>query len=109
MNKNLFNGSKTQYSSNTHNISDNNHRLYSSSNYSNSIGLRNKNKGSMSSRKKKYSYHQIIKTLSMNSDNNLQSKANKLSSNKMSYSKEKDIHSFLYKNKTTLYSSYCRI
>ena len=102
LNKNLFNGSKTQYSSNTHNISDNNHRLYSSSNYSNSIGLRNKNKGSMSSRKKKYSYHQIIKTLSMNSDNNLQSKANKLSSNKMSYSKEKDIHSFLYKNKTNL-------
>jgi serine/threonine protein phosphatase PrpC len=102
LNKNLFNGSKTQYNSNTHNISDNNHRLYSSSNYSNSIGLRNKNKGSMSSRKKKYSYHQIIKTLSMNSDNNLQSKANKLSSNKMSYSKEKDIHSFLYKNKTNL-------
>ena len=102
LNKNLFNGSKTQYSSNTHNISDNNHRMYSSSNYSNSIGLRNKNRGSMSSRKKKFSYHQIIKTLSMNSDNNLQSRANKISSNKMSYSKEKDIHSFLYKNKTNL-------
>ena len=75
LNKNLFNGSKTNYSSHTHNISDNSHRLYSSSNYSNSIGFRNKNRGSMSSKKKKFSYHQIIKTLSMNSDNNLQSKA----------------------------------
>ena len=102
LNKNLFNGSKTHYSSNTHNISDNNHRLYSSSNYSNSIGFRNKNRGSMSSRKKKYSYHQIIKTLSMNSDNNLQTKVNKLSNSKISYSKEKDIHSFLYKNKTNI-------
>ena len=102
LNKNLFNGSKTNYSSHTHNISDNSHRLYSSSNYSNSIGFRNKNGGSMSSKKKKYSYHQIIKTLSMNSDNNLQSKTNKLSNIKLSYSKEKDIHSFLYKNKTNL-------
>jgi protein phosphatase 2C family protein 2/3 len=102
LNKNLFNGSKTNYSSHTHNISDNSHRLYSSSNYSNSIGFRNKNRGSMSSKKKKFSYHQIIKTLSMNSDNNLQSKANKLSNIKLSYSKEKDIHSFLYKNKTNL-------
>ena len=38
----------------------------------------------------------------MNSDNNLQSKTNKLSNIKLSYSKEKDIHSFLYKNKTNL-------
>ena len=106
-NKNrFFNGSNIQYSSNTHthNISDNNskHHLYSH-NYSNNLGIRTgKNRGSMSSRKKKYSYHQIIKTLSMNENNSMQNKISRLSNRKLAYSKEKDIHNFLYKNKTNI-------
>ena len=99
-NKNLLNGSKTNYSSNTHNISDSNNRIYST-NYSHNVGVR-KNRGSMSSRKKKFSYHQIIKTLSMNVDNNMQNKLNQISNKKVSYSKEKDIQNFLYKNKTNI-------
>ena len=56
----------------------------------------------MSSRKKKYSYHQIIKTLSMNENNSMQNKISRLSNRKLAYSKEKDIHNFLYKNKTNI-------
>ena len=104
LNKNLFNGSKTNYSSNTHNISDNNNRIYSTS-YINSLGIKNKNRGSISSRKKKYSYHQLIKALSMNTDNNMHNKINQLSNKKVSYSKEKDIQNFLYKNKTNIKKS----
>ena len=97
---NNANGSKTHYSSNTHNISDYN-SLYSH-NYSNNVGVKNKKRGSLSSRKKKYSYHQIIKTLSLNPDNILQNKVKQLSNKKLSYSKEKDIQNFLYKNKTNI-------
>ena len=101
---NMYNGNKTQYSSNTHNISENNNYL-SSHNYSNNLGNKYKNRGSMSSRKKKTSYHHIIKTLSLNVDNNVNTAQNKfkqLSNKKKSYSKEKDIQNFLYKNKTNI-------
>ena len=100
-----FNKNRFYYTSNTHNISDNNsnRRLYSH-NYSNNLGIKsanNNNRGSMSSRKKKYSYHQIIKTLSLNRDN-MKNKVSQLSNRKLAYSKEKDIHNFLYKNKTNI-------
>ena len=98
---NIYNGEKTHYNCNTHNISENNNYL-SSHNYSNNIGIKYKNRGSMSSRKKKSSYHHIIKTLSLNVDNNIQSKFKQLSNKKISYSKEKDIQNFLYKNKTNI-------
>ena len=97
------------YSTNTHNISDNNsnHNLYSHK-YSNNLGIRpSKNRGSMSSRKKKFSYQHIIKTLSMNDNNNninnnMKTKISRFSNRRLAYSKEKDIHNFLYKNKTNI-------
>ena len=101
LNKNSnINSSKTNYSSNTHNVSDYN-GLYSH-NYSTNLGTKNKKRGSFSSRKKKYSYHQIIKSLSLNPENNLKNKVKQLSNKKISYSKEKDIQNFLYKNKTNI-------
>ena len=97
LNKKSNNGSNTYYSSNTHNISEYN-SLYSH-NYSNNLG--NKKRGSLSSRKK-FSYHQIIKTLSLKNENNFQNKIKQLSNKKLPYSKEKDIQNFLYKNKTNI-------
>ena len=100
--KNNLIGNRIQYSNNTHNVSENNN-LYLH-NYSHNFDMRNNNnsRGSMSSRKKKFSYHQIIKTLTMNNENNTHNKLNQISSKKSTNSKEKDIQNFLYKNKTNI-------
>ena len=58
----------------------------------------------MTSRKKKYSFHKVIKSLGINTENPPKNKVNQLSNKKLSYSKEKDIKNFLYKNKTNIVS-----
>ena len=105
-NNNIYNGNKGYYNNNSHNISDNNNNsnnyLYLH-NYSNNLENKSNKRGSMSSKKKKYSYYQIIKTLTMSVDNNnSQNKNKQLSKKKLPYSKEKDIQNFLYKNKTNI-------
>ena len=103
---NIYNDNKGYYNSNSHNISDNNNNnsnnyLYLQ-NHSNNFENKTNKRGSMSSRKKKFSYYQIIKTLTMSVDNNAQNKNKQLSKKKLPYSKEKDIQNFLYKNKTNI-------
>ena len=106
-NKFFGNGNKTQYSNNTHNINNisdinnmNNNIIYSQ-NFNVKIKSR-KNKETMTSRKKKNSFHKIIKSLGINTENVVKNKVKQLSSKKLSYSKEKDIKNFLYKNKTNI-------
>ena len=59
----------------------------------------------MTSRKKKNSFHKVIKSLGLNNENGVKNKVKQLSSKKLSYSKEKDIKNFLYKNKTNIVSA----
>ena len=107
-NKFFRNGNKTNYNNNTHyvnNISDNN--LNNNINYSQNFNVKiksKKNGETMTSRKKKNSFHKLIKSLGMNIENNVKSKAKQSSSKKESYSKEKDIKNFLYRNKTNIIS-----
>ena len=58
----------------------------------------------MTSKKKKFSFHKVIKTLGLNGDNAAKNKVKKSNGQKVSYSKEKDIKNFLYKNKTNIVS-----
>ena len=98
---NNFTINRIHYNSNTHNISDNNSNtyLYPSRN----LEIKSNISGSIS-RKKKFSYNHIIRKLSTNTENS-KSKNNQLSKPKLSYSKEKDIHNFLYRNKTNIKTS----
>lgn len=64
--------------------------------------INNKSRGSISSGKKKFSISQIIKTLTMNGENNMQNKPKQISSKKSSYSKEKDMPNILYINSTNI-------
>ena len=61
------------YSNNTYNARENHNYLYLP-NYSNNLDMKinNNSRASISSRKKKFSYSQIIKTLTMNRENNAQ-------------------------------------
>ena len=107
-NKFFGNGNKTNYNNNTHNvnnISENN--LNNNIIYSQNFNVKIKSKKSretMTSRKKKYSFHKLIKSLGMSVENGAKGKSKQFSSKKMSYSKEKDIKNFLYKNKTNIIS-----
>ena len=108
-NKFFRNGNKTNYNNNTHYvnniISDNN--LNNNINYSQNFNVKiksKKNGETMTSRKKKNSFHKLIKSLGMNIENNVKNKAKQSSSKKESYSKEKDIKNFLYRNKTNIIS-----
>ena len=108
-NKFFGNGNKTNYNNNTHNvnnISENN--LNNNIIYSQNFNVKIKSKKSretMTSRKKKNSFHKLIKSLGMSVENGAKGvKSKQFSSKKMSYSKEKDIKNFLYKNKTNIIS-----
>ena len=63
-----------------------------------------KDKETMTSRKKKNSFRKVIKSLGINTENSAKNKINQISNKKFSYSKEKDIKNFLYKNKTNIVS-----
>ena len=91
------------YSNNTYNARENHNYLYLP-NYSNNLDMKinNNSRASISSRKKKFSYSQIIKTLTMNRENNAQNKPIQISSKKSFYSKEKDMRNFLYINSTNI-------
>ena len=112
-NKFFGKGNKTHYncnSHNIHNISDSNNLINNNNNnniiYSQNYSLRlksGKDKENMTSRKKKYSFHKIIKSLSSNAENITKNKIQQTSNKKLlSYSKEKDLKNFLYKNKTNI-------
>ena len=112
--KNNFfgNGNKAPYNHYSHNINNlsNNNNINSNHNniiYSQNFNVKIKTKKSrdtMTSRKKKNSFHKVIKSLGLNSKNVVKNKVKQLSSKKISYSKEKDIKNFLYKNKTNIVS-----
>ena len=101
---NILSGNKINYSYNTHNVSDINssNNYFHIQNFSNNSDLKSYDKGIISSRKKKFYYRQIVKKLSMNVDNKSQKKFIIISNKKISYSKEKDIQSFISKNKTNI-------
>ena len=112
-------GNKTHYNSNSHNIhnisdsnnindnnfnnnNNNNNNMVHWQNYSLRVKS-GKDKENMTSRKKKYSFHKIIKSLSSNTENIVNNKIKQQTSNKkLAYSKEKDLKNFLYKNKTNI-------
>ena len=100
---NNFTINRIHYNSNTHNTNDYNSNTYLHPSRNLEIKSNN-NSGSISSRKKKFSYNRIIKKLSSNTENS-KNKNNQLSNKKLSYSKEKDIHNFLYRNKTNIKAS----
>ena len=111
-NKFFANGEKAHYNNNSHdinNINDNNINNHINNNivYSQNFNVKIKSKKgreTMTSRKKKYSFHKVIKSLGINTENPAKNKVNQLSNKKLSYSKEKDIKNFLYKNKTNIVS-----
>ena len=113
--KNNFfgNGSKPNYNHYSHNINNisNNNNIISHHNnivYSQNFNVKIKSRKSretMTSRKKKNSFHKVIKSLGLNNENGVKNKVKQLSSKKLSYSKEKDIKNFLYKNKTNIVSA----
>ena len=109
--KNKLFGTKNQYNHNSHNVNNisennnvnvniNNNIIYSQ-NFNVKIKSR-KSRETMTSRKKKLSFHKVIKSLGLNTDNVVKNKIKQLSSKKFAYSKEKDIKNFLYKNKTNI-------
>ena len=109
--QNKFFGNKNQYNHNSHNVNNirdtnnvnvniNNNIIYSQ-NFNVKIKSR-KSRETMTSRKKKLSFHKVIKSLGLNADNAIKNKIKQLSSKKFAYSKEKDIKNFLYKNKTNI-------
>lgn len=111
-NKLFLKENKTHYNSNSHNIHNisdinnmsnnmNNNNIVYSQNYSLRIKT-GKDKENMTSRKKKYSVHKIIKSLSSNVDNINKNKIKHTPNKKIAYSKEKDLKNFLYKNKTNI-------
>ena len=107
--KNNFFGNGTKpnynhYSHNINNISNHNNIVYSQ-NFNVKIKSR-KSRETMTSRKKKNSFHKVIKSLGLNTENGTKNKTKQLSSKKLSYSKEKDIKNFLYKNKTNIVSGH---
>ena len=107
--KNNFFGNGTKpnynhYSHNINNISNHNSIVYSQ-NFNVKIKSR-KSRETMTSRKKKNSFHKVIKSLGLNTENAAKNKTKQLSSKKLSYSKEKDIKNFLYKNKTNIVSGH---
>lgn len=105
INKNyIINGSKINYSSNTHNISDFNssNNYLNIQNYSNNSELKSYDKGNINSKEKKFYYRQIVKKLSMNVDNSTHKKFINISNKKISYSKEKDLQNILSKNKLNI-------
>ena len=107
--KNTFfgNGIKTHYNNNTHNINNinNNNNLNDNIIYSQNFNAKiktGKNKEIMSSKKKKYSFHKLIKSLGIATDNATKDKVKQYFNKTSSLSKEKDIKNFLYKNKTNM-------
>ena len=101
--KKPLNENKMHYRINTYNARENHNYLYLL-NYRNNLDIKinNNSRGSISSRKKKFSIYQIIKTSTMNGENNVKNKPNQISSKKSSYSKEKDMLNFLYINSTNI-------
>ena len=113
--KNNFfgNGSKPNYNHYSHNINNisNNNNIISHHNnivYSQNFNVKiksRKGRETITSRKKKNSFHKVIKSLGLNNENGVKNNVKQLSSKKLSYSKEKDIKNFLYKNKTNIVSA----
>lgn len=109
-NRFLCNRNQSQYDNKSHNINNiseqnclniNNNITYSQNNI---VKIKEKKRETMTSKKKKFSFHKVIKTLGLNGDNAAKNKVKKSNGQKVSYSKEKDIKNFLYKNKTNIVS-----
>ena len=100
-NKFFGNENKIQYNKNTHDANSINHNIIYSQNFN--LKLKSgKNRELMTSKKKKFSFHKVIKSLGINAENVAKQKVKQSSSKKISYSKEKDVKNFLYKNKTNI-------
>ena len=107
-NKFFANGEKVHYNNNSHDINSlNDNNINNNIVYSQNLNVQmksKKDKETMTSRKKKNSFRKVIKSLGINTENSAKNKINQISNKKFSYSKEKDIKNFLYKNKTNIVS-----